>query len=78
MLIHNDDILFDDLTVIRSLQGAGHPASSPMMYNDCTNNYNDCTNNVYVHQRLEQPSPDYNLFGINSIIDENIDTAKSA
>jgi hypothetical protein len=39
----DNDILFDDLAFIRTMQG--EEQSSVGLYNDCTNNYNDCTNN---------------------------------
>ncbi len=41
------DILFDDRSVMALLKGNVNPADSGAHYNDCTNNFNDCTNNMY-------------------------------
>lgn len=56
-----NDILFDDLAIIKSLHGAGQSSNALVMgINDCTNNINDCTNNLYERETAKNLNTDNN------------------
>ncbi|TFF37920.1 hypothetical protein [Mucilaginibacter psychrotolerans] len=53
--VFKSEILFDDLAMIKAVNGAGYLSNEKAVYNnDCTDNYHDCTDNIHTPEDDEE------------------------